>query len=330
MAVRDYWDADDSAVQNARQDLEKTLGLPVRLAPEWPQLLQGLDKAYPERDHLVRTVAGCVAVWYRVLQELMDDADGADDADGPQQLWLQTLLDRIQPAGGIQCFLEVSTAGSLWSDTQSAFLIQIPQQAIKLPTELTAAFRAGILHCFAKPLDLACRPAVDDWADVDVDQATGMATVSQPVDTPATTTTTTATTADYLPSLDSLPRPDELFRQSPYYLSVDRLGQWDLEVTCSHGPSLQLLGEYLKRWARTNHSDVRKPSLVEITLQQSCFATGIYSDRLVLVSQKDKFRPLYAVNPTMVLAFVEGVLGYTRVTMERGSWMFRRDVPFKE
>lgn len=66
---------------------------------------------------------------------------------------------------------------------------------------------------------------------------------------------------EMLPAVETLARPDILFRSlTPYLLNVTLHGTNKLVVQGTHEPSLQLLLEYLQRWMKRDHRDVRKVS----------------------------------------------------------------------
>jgi len=66
---------------------------------------------------------------------------------------------------------------------------------------------------------------------------------------------------DVLPSLQTLPRPDILFRTlTPYLIQVSSMGANSVTVTATHEPSLRLLAEYFQRWIKNDPQDVRKVS----------------------------------------------------------------------
>jgi len=101
-------------------------------------------------------------------------------------------------------------------------------------------------------------------------------------------------------------------------------------VNCSHSPTVQFLEEYLKRWCRTNHNDTRNPPSVEITAEQSPWGLGMVYDRLILTTQDSRYIKQYTVNVCIVLALVEGVLGYEPVAAHPNQWSYRRDAPWKK
>jgi hypothetical protein len=72
--------------------------------------------------------------------------------------------------------------------------------------------------------------------------------------------------------------------------------------------------------------DIIQPPTVEVELIGSAFGLGTLWDRV-------EFRPQHQdsytrLNATLVLAFVEGVLGYRVVYQEGHQWHFRRDTSF--
>ena len=123
--------------------------------------------------------------------------------------------------------------------------------------------------------------------------------------------------------MNSLPRPEDLLLKPPYHMVISGFFEnFDgIEIQCSHAPSLKLLHEYLKKWSKQNHQDVREPSQIRVTLTESSFGLGILHDRLFLFPTARH----YKVNMAIVLAFVEGVLGYTLADAAPGNWWYRRE-----
>ena len=67
-----------------------------------------------------------------------------------------------------------------------------------------------------------------------------------------------ATRVRSLPSLATLPRPDNLFTTLlPYTLIVRRTNS-GIDIEGSHQPTLELISEYFKRHARKNLNDTRQ------------------------------------------------------------------------
>lgn len=123
-----------------------------------------------------------------------------------------------------------------------------------MPTELSPGFRGGLLGCFEK--DTA---AGDDWADVKLEPSTGNPAVSEKAAPPQSASTSVVVVPEVLPNWESLPRPDDLLLRPPYHLTLFA-GTHQIQIECSHSPSLKLLSDYLKRWCRVNHSDTRSVS----------------------------------------------------------------------
>jgi hypothetical protein len=355
VAIRDFWEKETAPVHIAREGLRKVLGYPVNVDPEWVQLLGDLDKVYPDRQSLATAVAGCVELWCKVFTELLE---GADNADTAQQEWAETLMDHLEPHIGMRLYVTVTGSdaslpivtepGTAWSEERSSFLLYLPQKrAVMVPGEFAAVYRGGLMACFneKKPAapSLAVRSAAataapataatggDDWADVEMDAATGKAAVVEATRAPPVAASfappdATIPKLEYLPSLESLPRPDELFLRPPYHMIVADYGKKKIVVQGSHSPSLQLLGEYMKRWCRLNHQDSRNPPAVEVKYNQSCWGSSPMHDQVTLTSEANN---IFQFNPAIVLAFIEGVLGYDKVSTEQGVWTYRRMVPFK-
>jgi hypothetical protein len=92
----------------------------------------------------------------------------------------------------------------------------------------------------------------DEWANVDeTGEAQSISIRSKELDS----------SPDVLPSIETLARPDILFRSlTPYLLHVTLYGVNKLVVQGTHEPSLQLLSDYLQRWMKRDHRDIRKVS----------------------------------------------------------------------
>ena len=72
-----------------------------------------------------------------------------------------------------------------------------------------------------------------------------------------------------------------------------------------------------------------QPPYVDIQLHQSAFGLGLMHDRLTL--KVNGRSGLLSVSPTIVLAFVEGVLGYQSVSIDTNGrfWHYRKDMELK-
>ncbi|KAJ7215998.1 hypothetical protein GGX14DRAFT_442649, partial [Mycena pura] len=123
------------------------------------------------------------------------------------------------------------------------------------------------------------------------------------------------TSVTRLPVLDALARPPELFRLSgPYILVFEERGL-QIVVQCSHEPSLELLAGYLTKWGKPNPMDSEKRNILKVELLESEYHYGMIDTLTIERNLGVTREPL---NPTLVLAFIEGVLGY-KLTSTNGS-----------
>lgn len=237
--------------------MQELLGHEVIIEPEWQLLLAELEQFYPDKGNFVTIIAGCVEAWVKSMIELLDDSAHED--------WTEIVLEKSK-SGRLRLFLEVSTsdiASTSWSEERSGFIITLPKKKVFQPAELFPIFRGKLLTCFEAPKkpQLPIRQgqgAADEWADVELDTATGKPEVVEKAR--GSSASRPKTTVEFLPNVQSLPRPDELFLRPPYHLTVIP-GHSEIEIQCSHSPSLKVLSDYLKRWCRINHHDTTEVSL---------------------------------------------------------------------
>lgn len=196
--------------------------------------------------------------------------------DTTNEEWTEKVLEKTGSSGGrVRLFLDVdgkiAKTATSWSEAREGFVITLPKKERIQPTELFPIFRGQLLCCFdtktrntitaagGKGTDDTATPAPDDWADVEMDTTTGTPKVMDRHDSPAIPANK-AQPSPFLPTVTSLPRPDELLLRPPYHLQMRSSKGW-IEIQGSHSPSLQLLADYLKRWCRVNHQDTRNVSL---------------------------------------------------------------------
>lgn len=65
-----------------------------------------------------------------------------------------------------------------------------------------------------------------------------------------------------------------------------------------------------------------------ITQNTTTCSFGLPYDTLT-VSTESRYGNGFTASPTLVLALVEGTLGYRRVFSDASSWQYRKDTPFK-
>lgn len=252
MGVRDHWTKEDSPLQASLRSLQELLGHAVVIEPEWALLVAELDTFYADKANLVAVVAGCVQVWAKSMTELLDDS--------AHEAWTEKVLEKVPVR--MRVFVDIASsvqAATVWSEQRGGFVISLPRKQIYQPAELFPVFTGDLLVC----LDPAKTPlperkaaaGADDWEGVEVDRATGTVQV-EAVETRKSLETPARAKVEFLPNVASLPRPDQLFLKPPYHLTLLH-GHQQIELHCSHSPTLQLLAEYFKRWCRVNHADTR-------------------------------------------------------------------------
>lgn len=67
---------------------------------------------------------------------------------------------------------------------------------------------------------------------------------------------------------------------------------------------------------------------MQVTLSQSAFGLGEMFDRLSVGTKNTRYNNQFQVTVPMIVAFVEGVLGYELMS-DRGGWNFKRETEFK-
>ncbi|SPO07089.1 uncharacterized protein DNG_09783 [Cephalotrichum gorgonifer] len=309
LALRDSWEPATSPLQQALSALRLVLGYEIVLNPEWPLLLAALDSHYVDKHDLVTAVAGCVLAWSTAFKELLED-EGVE-------AWTDEVLELLKNGGGkLRVNLEVSKTENTtasWNAELAAFSIALPNLQVTRPLELIPTFKSQLLSLFND------KSAPEGWDDVKIDAIPAAPTKS----------TSEVRTVEYMPDVNTLPRPDDLLLKPPYHALVWLRGGRDVEVQANHSPTLQLIADYLRKWCRTNHQVTTKSPMVKVTLYPSAFGLGALHDRLVF-GPDDRYRGDNTVSPTIVLSLLEGVLGYEQVYCDSTSWSYRRDRPFKK
>ncbi|KAH8645668.1 hypothetical protein BX600DRAFT_477824 [Xylariales sp. PMI_506] len=328
VGIRDFWDRDDAPVQDSIKRLKELIGTEIVIQPEWQVLLTELDSFYPDKGTFVPRIASCVQAWCAALSELLDDAENEE--------WAEKILE--QSSHRVMVYLEVTKGPkpiTSWSEDRKGFVIALPKAEMPSPMESISSFKGSLLNCFeesSKPAGAiggkpSQRPAViDDWADVAMDTKTGTAAVVE------TATPRAAPQLvhefDVLPDCSTIPRPDDLLLKPPYHMAVYERGSKSVEVYGSHSPSLQLLSDYLTKWCKIKHTDIRNPPVVDVQLHQAPFGLGLVCDRLTL--SIDDRNSMFTVTTMMVIPLIEGLLGYKSVYVDQSCWKFRRDIELRK
>lgn len=71
-----------------------------------------------------------------------------------------------------------------------------------------------------------------------------------------------------------------------------------------------------------------QPPALDIELQRSSFGLAVMYDRLRLETNRS-YASLFTVNPAIILALVEGVLGYEKVSANGTIWTYRRETELR-
>ncbi|KAM5353969.1 hypothetical protein ACJ41O_000619 [Fusarium nematophilum] len=311
VSVRDNWAKADCPAQKAIKSLKDVLGLDVHCEPEWPILVSELDKAYEDKNQLVASVATFLHSWFVTITELLEDSS--------QEEWTEKVLSRIsETASRLNLIVEVSEsdqASTGWSDAQLGFVLSLPNTQVYQPAQFAQAFKDQLLDCFeekkpAKSLPIHSTTG-DEWADLAVEEA------SETPARQAQTVKSVVPAVEYLPNPNTMPKPGTLLQKPPYHLIIYAHGKVKVEIECSHGQTLEVLAEYLKKWCRMNPNLTNKPPAVTITLNQGACGFGLVYDTLTLFSE-NRYGGIFTISPTMILNLVEGVLGIA----EPGSKLF--------
>jgi hypothetical protein len=90
------------------------------------------------------------------------------------------------------------------------------------------------------------------------------------------------------------------------------------------------ISEHLLATGLPLHADaILQPPAVDIRLQQSAFGLSEMFDRLELSTKEIRYVTQFHVTTPMILALIEGVLGYTLLSGEGGTWTFRRETELR-
>ncbi|CAG9946784.1 unnamed protein product [Clonostachys rosea f. rosea IK726] len=304
VAIRDIWDKPDSPVQEAITRLKNILGLDFICEPAWPLLTTELSSHYDDNSELAKSVINFVKVWVEAMTELLDDEENSE--------WADSIVDLVKDNGAaLKLHLEVKAgdASTAWSDSQRSFLLHLPSSNVTRPDQYTPTFKTQLLSCFKKDKPLALRPsAAGDLDPEDEEDYEAPKPVSET-----------------LPDPRSLPKPSTLLQAPPYHLFVHAFGNNTLEVQCSNGPTLDFLAEYFKKWAQPS-SGQAVPVKVENNHQSSSF--GMSYDTITL-STEPRYGRTTTLSPPVILALIEGLLGYELVYRDASHWQYRRETPIR-
>ncbi len=321
MDLRDHWENHDSPAQSSVKVLQDLIGLPVIINLEPAILWAELGKYYPDQAVFIPSVTGVVKAWCDALAERFQDDVNAE--------WTEQFLEVLNDNGKrlearVEAKSDTKVSTSL---TKPAFIINIPQTA---PPYRGASgyFATDFQTIFATNPAASTSHENDDWASESLPSR-----LPQPQNR---STNAAAATSTELPTLTSLPRPEILFSaQTPYHLMV-KIVRDGLHIYCSHQGSLELLSGYLTKYVRNIDNPSIGMPIATAELKASDWGYGALYDCLS-VSIRGVRGPTGSedINPILILAFVEGILGFRPVGNESGGnggdhWYFKRDVGFRQ
>ncbi|KAG6916042.1 hypothetical protein DXG01_008666 [Tephrocybe rancida] len=325
--IRDLWDSPKSDVHASIASLKETLGHRIEPIVQWPILWNELKDRFPDKSTFIPSIARIVNSWYaRLLWRL--DSDNFPE-------WTEELL-AVLSDGRKHLVIEPSPPPhnrprTSWNTKAASFYLGLPKIEPPPNAKVVAAFDQDFDNLFVQ--GGASGPADEGWDDVAAEPGSASHdSASEPRRTVTVHTVGDASQIneagpkiDRLPGLGELPRPNELFAQSaPYILTLD-MGN-PLVVRCSHEATLELLSGYLNRHGKLNVIDSMKRNVLNVELVESAFYSGL-NDMLTIEPHIN--HRTYQINPTPVLAFIEGVLGYKMVYTNGHNWVYRSDTVFK-
>ncbi|KEZ43545.1 hypothetical protein SAPIO_CDS4458 [Scedosporium apiospermum] len=331
VAVRDHWDSPESTVQASLAKLQSIIGYEVCISPEWPLLLAALGDHYSDKGNFVPAVAGVVKAWSEAAAQLLEDDNNEE--------WTEEVLDKLKESGSrLRLVLEASKsedASTTWNPVQEAFVISLPNTQVTNPLSYISPFQAHLLTAFDEKKAAPTVPVLHDSGHSDIPGGPGddwASIVVEPVVktsiNPTPSSQRRAPNVEYIPDINSVPRPDELLLRPPYHLIVFARSLNEIEIQCSHSPTLKFLSAYLAKWCRTNHQLHNKPPSVESNLHQSAYGLGTWHDRLTLYAE-NRYSGGHCITPPIILSLVESLLGYELTYQESSRWVYRKDTPFK-
>ncbi|TFK32334.1 hypothetical protein BDQ12DRAFT_504936 [Crucibulum laeve] len=319
--IRDLWNSPTSSIQHSVKTLSETLGHKIIPQIQWLTVWTGLKAHFPDKNIFVPTICSTVTAWYdRLLWRLEQEVFSE---------WTEEFLTLLAVTGcGFEILLmieldssTVSRPQTSWKKNMNAFYLTVPIANLLGLAQVEVGFDKDFDHLMS--VKMTEDNDEDEWSDIraDVTPSVTRTEIPRAIENPE------VITPSRLPLLDTLARPSDLLASvAPYMLIVDATIGLPLTVQCSHEAGLELLANYLKKWARVNIQDSLKRPLLKIELIESWFCSGVM-DTISIEPLMNHRGPNLQFNPTIILAFIEGVLGYKMVNSTAYRWIYKSDIP---
>lgn len=219
---------------------------------------------------------------------------------------------------------DASDAKTAWDDLTGRFTLTVPRRQVLCPFESIPLFTRQLTKTFEPQLEAIQDPSATPPTKCAVETPLFMDSLepviaaalqdAQPSPAVQPLQETTLKTAPAVAA--TLPDPAALLQGPPYYLTLSQAAS-QVDVACSHSPSLVLLERYLRQWSPTPR---KLPNGLGLTLHECPLTPRLY-DGLTIDTHD---RPL---SLPVVAAIVERSLGY-ELRHSCGSWMFVRKQEF--
>ncbi|EAA35694.1 hypothetical protein GE21DRAFT_1935 [Neurospora crassa] len=352
------WFLDEYSVLHKRvSELSRVLGHKVIIEADWQRLLDEFGEQL--QPTLVEAASDIMQLWCVELQSILDHPDNDD--------WLTRLLTRLVKANGqLRVMLDVwekTQLGTSWSDERNGFLVHLPKHFLFVRRALKRGesvireeFQKELLSCFVttandkedsnpelgkeawtgtateslKQLSVRDEKSGEERSSTAAGAAPAAACKTQPNVANAKTTTTSSASSTKpkpasFPTVASLPPLSEICSNPPYHITIhdgSRPG-W-ISIHGSHGASLKLIDKYISKWTP---DVVMESKDAPPTIDRAANGALTTLTIMKVVEKRGERRPLSVTMP-MVLAIIEGTLGYEVVWQGSGEYRLRRDAPF--
>ena len=346
--ITQYFVSETSVIQSQLALLSRDLGHEVIVEADWQRLLDEFGEQ--QNPTIVKVAAEIVIAWTIEVYRILDDPKSDD--------WMGKLLTHLVEAGGkLRVMLDMwenTQVGTSWSDERKGFFVHLPKHFFFV----RKTFNRGldpVREEFKKSLPLCSFQATEKGKeDSKPEPGKGAGTATElelglkqlsvrdekrkvtATNSKATTTSSTSSAQpkpSQFPTVASLPSLSEICSKPPYHITIQdnsnpirdnsRKPGW-IRIHGSHGSSLKFIDQYISKWI---------PHVVMESEDSPPTIDGVVNGALSTLTIRKKVSGALAargqsVTVPMVLAIVEGTLGYEVVWQGDGEYRLRRDAPF--